>query len=79
MSEELVSALTVIVVQIAGVIVLVLKGRSFESKVDKVRMSVDGQCKTLEALWAAQRVSAAKARKSRGATDADVGGYEEPF
>lgn len=57
MSDEVLSAISVIVTQVLAVVVLLLKGRRTAAKVEEVEALVKGQCQSLEALLAAQRVS----------------------
>lgn len=63
MSEELVAGLAAVATQIVALVVLVLKGRKTAAKVEKVEALVQGQCQSLEALLAAQRVSRVKSKR----------------
>lgn len=68
MSEEMVGALTAVLTQIVAVVVLLLKGRKTAAKVEKVEALVQGQCQSLEALLAAQRVSRVNLKTVTGET-----------
>lgn len=69
MSEELLSAVSVIVVQVGAVIILVLKGRKTEVKLEAVDKAVQGQCLSLEALLAAQRATRKRGRPRKEVDD----------